>query len=151
MVLLSGCPIGLDYPAGNVGTEKIDKKLIGTWTNNDEGAEFAKVTFSKASDYSYNVKVEDVGEMYGLETTEFTGWVTKIGGETFIYALPSGESSYYMYCYKLEGDKMFSYDVGLLDGGVDAVKSTESLRAQIETSLKKEDCLSSMFIWTKQE
>lgn len=150
MVLLSGCPIGLDYPAGNVGTEKIDKKLLGTWTTNKEDPEFGKVTIAKSTANSYSITVENTGTMYSLETNEFTGWVTEIGGKTFIYALPNGENSYFMYCYKFSDGKMYTYDVGLLDGGTEAVKSIESLRTQIETSLKREDCLSDEIEWTKQ-
>lgn len=151
MVLLSGCPIGLDYPAGNTGTEKIDPNLLGTWTNNEDDPEFGKVTITKASTNSYAIKVENTGSMYSLEVTEFTGWVTKIGGKTFIYSLPNEDKSYYLYCYEYSDGKLHTYDVGLLDGGTDAVKSTESLRVQIETSLKKDDCLSDEIVWTKQE
>ena len=150
MVLLSGCPVGLAYPAGN-GDEKIDPALIGTWVTTKEDAEFKKVSFVKKDAYSYTVTTAETGDLYMLDATSFTAWKTTIGGKTFIYSLPTeGEESYYLYCYKIEGKKMYSYDVSLLDGGTDAVTSTEALRKQIETSLTMEDCLSAETEWTKE-
>lgn len=150
VLLFYGCPVGLDHSAGTPGTEKIDKSLLGTWVTEKTEHEFKKVTVTKLDDYSYNVVVDEVGELYSVEGKEFTGWVTTIKDKKFLYAKPTNESSYYLYHYEIKDKKLITYDVGLLDGGIEAVKSTESLRKQIETSLGMDGCLSEETTFTKQ-
>jgi len=152
IVLFStGCPVGLDYPPGKPGTEKADKNLIGTWTNEMEDAEVGEVVISKKDDFSYYVKVNKKGSMYSLEGDEFTGWMTTISGKTFFYAKPEEEDKYYIYHYELNGKKeMVSHDVSLKVGGVDGVHSTEDLVKEITASLKMEDCLNGEIAWTKE-
>ena len=31
MLLTTGCPVGITYPLGTPGTEKIDKSILGKW------------------------------------------------------------------------------------------------------------------------
>ncbi|MGV3598019.1 MAG: hypothetical protein ACO1PI_09130 [Bacteroidota bacterium] len=150
VLLFYGCPVGLDHSAGTPGTEKIDKALIGTWVTDKAEHEFKKVTITKIDDFSYKLVVEEKGEMYAVEGDEFTGWITTIKGQKFLYAKPTVEDKYYLYHYEVDGKKLITHDVSLLDGGVDAVKSTETLRKQIETSLDMEDCLSEETTFTKQ-
>lgn len=150
VLLFYGCPIGLDYSAGTPGTEKIDKALIGTWVTDKAEHEVKKVTITKIDDFSYNLVVEEKGELYSVDDDEFTAWVTTIKGKKFLYAKPTVEDKYYLYHYEVSGKKLVTHDVGLLDGGTDAVKSTETLRQQIETSLDMDGCLSEEATFTKQ-
>ncbi len=150
VLLFYGCPVGLDYSAGTPGTEKIDKALLGTWVTDKAEHEIKKVTITKIDEYSYKLVVEEKGEMYSVEGDEFTGWVTTIKGKKFLYAKPTSEAKYYLYNYEVSNNKLTTQDVSLLDGGVDAVTSTETLRKQIETSLGMEGGLSEEATFTKQ-
>ena len=141
VVTFYGCPIGLDYSLGTIGTEAIDPGLVGTWkvAEGQEG-EVIQLKISKKDANSYTVEVIERGEMYSLETDNLTGWVTKVGGQTFFFVKPENEEKYYHYHYQLEGkNKLIIHDVSLLDGGVDAVSSTETLRSQVESSMTKEE------------
>lgn len=138
--ILYACPIGLEYSLGIPGSEKIDTKLIGTWkVNGETDAEVIELTIAKRDNMSYNVTVLEAGEMYSLTTKKLTGWVTKVDGETFLYVKPEDEEKYYHYHYSFDDkNTMRIFDVSLLDGGVDAITSTESMRTQVANSIGKE-------------
>jgi hypothetical protein len=145
-----GCPIGLDYPLGVTGTEKIDAKLIGTWTCEVADAEVVTVKFAKKDEYTYNVDVLERGELYSLGTDHLEGWVTSLSGGTFLFLKPDDESKYYHYVYRIEQGKLIVSDVSLLDGGVDAVTSTGTLRSQVERSMSMETWANESLTYTKQ-
>lgn len=150
VLLMTGCPIGLDYSLGTPGTEEINKSLIGTWVNGSEEAEVNRVKIAKGKDNSYEVAVQERGEMYSLETDELQGWVTTVEDKSFIYLKPIGEEKYYHYCYWMDGSTLITCDVSLLDGGVDMVTSTETLRSQVATSMHKAEWGSEVQEWTKE-
>lgn len=151
VILFSGCPTGIGYPAGYPGKEKIDKDLVGTWTTPDEEKEIKLVRISRIDDFSLKAEVLETGSMYSLEAKEFTGWCTEIGGMKFVYWQPVSETEhdYFLYSYKIKGNNMESYDVSLLDGGIDAVTSVESYRDQIATSIKMTDGISDTIKWSR--
>lgn len=144
-----GCPIGLDYSLGVTGTEKIDPKLVGTWTCEIADAEVIKVKIAKKDEYTYNVDVLERGELYSLETDHLEGWVTSLNGGTFLFLKPDNESKYYHYVYRIENGKLIVSDVSLLDGGVDAVTSTETLRSQVTRSMSMEAWANESLTYTK--
>jgi hypothetical protein len=146
-----GCPIGIDYPLGTPGKEKINKELIGTWVSDKSDAEVIKVKFEKNDDNSYKVTVLERGEMYALETDNLIGWITEVEGKTFLFFKPENEEKYYHYMIKeMDKAKMVSCDVSLLDGGVDAVTSTEAFRKQVATSMKSAEYGVETISWTKE-
>jgi len=145
-----GCPIGIDYPLAKTGGEKINKDLIGTWVAEGDG-EVKKATISKNDDNSYKITVEERGEMYSLETDNLSGWITELDGKSFLIFKPENEEKYYHYMIKESGKRtMVTCDVSLLDGGVDAVTSTETLREQVSLSMKKAEFCVETTRWTKQ-
>lgn len=153
MLLFSGCPVGIDYTLGYPGKEAIDKALLGDWITDGDDPDYRKVTIQQKDKFTYLVEVFETGSMYSLDVTRFTAWGTQVGGKTFLYAQAIGSSDmqYYLYCYEVvDKNTVKSFDVGLLDGGVDAVTSTESYRAQVETSLKMEGCLTDERIWRRE-
>jgi hypothetical protein len=150
ILLMTGCPIGLDYSLGNPGTEKIDKTLVGTWRNHQEEPEVKRVKIERTDDESYSVTVLERGEMYSLETDNFTAWITTIEEKNFFYLRPAGEDEYYHYCYWMEGSTLVTTDVALLDGGVDAVSSTETLRGQVARSMRMDEWGKEIQEWTKE-
>jgi hypothetical protein len=146
-----GCPIGIDYPIGTPGKEKINKELIGTWVCSNLEAEVLKVKFEKSDDNSYKVTVLERGTMYGLETDFLTGWVSEVEGKTFLFFKPDNEDKYYHYMIKDIGtNEMVTCDVSLLDGGIDAVTSTESFRKQVAVSMKKAEFGDESTSWTRE-
>jgi hypothetical protein len=146
-----GCPVGLDYPIEAPGNEKIDEKLIGTWKNNNPDAEIIRVKISKKDNFSYSVQVLEKGEMYALETDNFIGWSASLEGKKFLFFKPDNEDKYYHYVIKeLKDNKMTSCDLALLDGGKDAVTSTESLQKEVISSMKMEEFCAESEQWTKE-
>jgi hypothetical protein len=133
-----GCPIGLDYSLGSPGSEKIDEALVGTWQISKGDGDVLKLRISKKTTNSYDVEVLERGEYYSLGTDQLTGWTTTVKGEKFFYVKPDIEEKYYHYHYEISDNKLIVHDVSLLDGGVDAVTSTEELRGQVERSMSKE-------------
>ena len=146
-----GCPVGIDYPLGTPGNEKIINDNIGTWVCDSPEAEVVKVNFEKKDDNSYKVTVLERGEMYALETDNLIGWVTEVEGKTFLFFKPDNEEKYYHYMIKeMDNGTMATCDVSLLDGGVDAVTSTEALRKQVATSMKSAEYGTEIITWTKE-
>jgi hypothetical protein len=138
MLLLTGCPVGLDSPLGELGKEKIDKALIGSWHSLSTESEVQRVTISKKDEHSYNVEVKERGEMYALETDKLTGWVTTVKEKNFVFFQPEGDAKFYHYCYWWDGSSLITCDLALLDGGVEDATDTKSLRAQVERSIVKD-------------
>lgn len=153
--IFSGCPISIKYPLAESGTEKINKELIGTWSSGSQEAEVKKVEIAKMDDYNYKIVVQERGEMYAAETDEFKGWVYTMDGHTFLIAQEyeaSGtlKESYYLYKIVLSKKSMTVYDVSLKEGGVDAVTSSETFKAEVKASMKKEDWYTSAREYTKE-
>jgi len=141
LFLLTACPIGLDYAPGKVGTEAVDSRFEGTWTIDPSTPdhEVVKVTFKKQNKFAYAVTVEERGEMYAMETDDYFMYQTTVDGLNIMYLKPSNEEKYYMYQFEFDGKQLVVGDISLLDGGVDALTSTESLREQIKTSKPMEE------------
>ena len=152
MFVITGCPVGVPYSLGKQGTEKINKDMLGTWTQTNADQEVMKMEIVKRNNNSVQVNVIEKGSMYSIESDKFYGWFTEIDGKNFIYLQDINDATddYYTYCYEFDGNTMKSYDISLKVGGVDAITSTEAYRAEVSASLKFEDALSSETIWTKQ-
>lgn len=150
MFLLTGCPVGVDYPLSAIGSEPIDKRLLGKWTTDNTEAEFREAMISKKDDNTFSVEISETSEMYSLETNSFTAWNTSIDGYNFIYCLPEDDSKYYIYSYRLDGKQLKLYDVSFLIKGTDGISSTSTLREEISGSLKRDSCLTMERIFTKE-
>lgn len=137
--MLQACPMGLDYAMSETGTEPISKKLIGVWENENSKAEVLKIEFFKNTDNSLKAKVLDRGELYSEETDDYEVWQSTLNNKTFLIFKPKGGDKYYHYQIELKGNELIYNDVSLLDGGVDAVTSTKTLREQIANSIGKEE------------
>ncbi|MCX6180937.1 MAG: hypothetical protein NT150_03280 [Bacteroidetes bacterium] len=150
-LILTACPVAISYPLDSIGVNKIDKKLIGTWAC-DSSSDIIKVVISKGTEEnSYAIEVIETGSMYSITEKKFTGYITEIDGKTFMYNRADGTTSFYTYCYELEDKNTLSlYDISLLDGGVDAVKSVQSYRDQVSSSMKKTGFLSGKETFKKQ-
>lgn len=152
LLLIMGCPVSTSYPIAEPGSEKIDKQLIGIWLNtvSDSLSDVLKVSIARKTETSYKVLVLEKGTMYAVDTTLFEGYVTKLEGKTFFYLKPEGKTSeFYLYCYKFDDNVLKTYDVGLKEGGLDAVTSTEAFRKEVTASLRHTDCLSGEITWKK--
>lgn len=141
-LFLVGCPVGLDYPLDEEGKNPIDQQLLGTWETSDTASAIVKMRITDGENNSYKIEILKRGEMYMLETDLLKAWVTSLGDYTYLYAKPNNENKYYHYAYHLtDKNTLITNDISLLDGGTDAVTSTESLRAQVLTSSKMEGFL----------
>lgn len=150
IVLLWGCPVGIKYPAGNPGTEKIDPSLVGTWEQPDTNKEIMSVRIAKKDDFSYSISILEKGSLYMGDGDEYEGWVTTINGKKILFSRSLEGEDFYMYEFTVTKKTLTTHDIALLDGGIDVVTSTESLRKQIETSLGMEGGLSEETVWKKK-
>jgi hypothetical protein len=143
MLVLSGCPVALNFSPAEPATEKINKKLIGTWRfQPDEGkeSEVTEVTFERVDGSTLKAFVKEKGSMYSVDTDVFLGYETDIEGLHVLFFKPEAGNEFYLYQYKMDDDNtLIVADVSLLVGGVDAVTSTEALRAEIKGSISKSD------------
>lgn len=156
VLLLTACPIGLDYAPGYVGKEAVSGNLIGTWQfqPSDElnDAEVMLMKFTKRDAFSYNATVLERGEMYSLETDELIAYETKINGLNVLYLVPSNEDKFYCQQYVLKNNKTLEVaDIPLLDGGSDSIHSTESLRKQIINSMYKPEFLKEVKTYVRKD
>lgn len=151
MILLSGCPVDVPYPLGDKGNEKIDKELVGVWSQPDATMEVLQAEIIALDKHTLQLTVMEKGESYVPEEDVFTGWCTELDGYQFVYFQSKNESTagYFTYCYKFVDGQLHTYDVSLLVGGIDAIVSTEAYRQEVSASLKMEGALSSEQIWTK--
>lgn len=149
-LLWMGCPVGLDYSLAEPGKEKIDKGLVGTWDNGNDEETVKSVRIKADGKYKYRVEVLEKGELYSPQSNLLTAWVTQLDGTKFIYLQADGEETFYHYQYKISGKTLTTVDMALLDGGLDAVTSRESLRKQVSKSMKMDDWGKEHLDWTKQ-
>lgn len=142
-LLLTACPMALDFAPGYIGKEKVNTNLEGTWKFNSadtsSDAEVMQVTFKKKDKYSFDITVDEKGEMYSREGITYTGYETEIDDLQVLYFKPSDEDKYYLYQYQLKNNELIIADIPLLDGGIDVVTSIETLRDQIKASKDKDD------------
>lgn len=151
LFILTGCPVGLDYPLGNEGQEKNDTKLYGTWEINDPEETVLQFTASKKSDNSMRFVVDDYSEMFTPNTTVFTGWIVSLGGMRFLCLTEDADpSAYYHYVIQeLSDTELKICDLSLLQDGIDAVTSQEALRKEVMQSMKKPEFLSTVMTYSK--
>ncbi|HQU75633.1 MAG TPA: hypothetical protein PK742_03245 [Chitinophagales bacterium] len=152
MALITGCPVGVDHPLGEPGKEKLDEQLIGTWVQPDTAMEATRIAIEKIDKHSFKLTVLEEGGMFMEETDFFRGWCTKVDGYTFVYLqdLNNPAGQYLTYCYRMDGDDLYTYDMTLAVGGIDAVTSTEAFRKEVSASLKLEGSLTSEVKWSRQ-
>jgi hypothetical protein len=144
LMFIYGCPVGMDYPPDEPGNKPVDEALVGTWNCvSDTCSDLKKVKIEKYDDYSYDITILETGSDYMADDDFFVGYVTEIDGYKLIFAEEQTSGLYYTYCYEISGNRLTIYDVGLLESGIDAAKSTDAFRKEISASLKKSGCLSS--------
>jgi len=153
-VFLMGCPVSTTYPLGKAeSAEKIDKALIGTWTNDSTSSEATKIIIEKESETIYKITVVEKGTMFMAETTYFKAWATKLENKTFMILQERGAEGlkevYYVYSLELEKNKMTTHDITLKVGGTDAITSIETYRDEVKASMTKEGFLSGKIVWKK--
>lgn len=150
LLFVYGCPVGMDYPPDEPGIKPVDDALLGTWSCvSDTCSDLKTVKIEKYDNSSYDITILETGSEYMADDDFFVGYVTEIDGYKFIFAEEQTSGLYYTYCYQLSGNRLTIFDVGLLEGGIDAVKSTEAFRKEISASLKKPGCLSGKLDFTR--
>jgi len=140
ILFIYGCPVGVDYAPDTPGSKPIDKRLIGTWTCVSGSCDDIQVVeVKRENNTAYAIRVLEKGSSYMTNDVAFQGWVTQIDGTDFLYARGDSSSQYYNYTYKFDKKRLVLYSTRFLEGGMDAVTSSESLRAELAASLKKPD------------
>lgn len=154
LLLLTGCPVNTDYPLAPKGTTRLDKKLIGAWTTDAEEPAVKTVNIEKGMvDNTYKITVTERGPMYAPETDNFTGWLTELGGKTFLVLQSvlegTPQEAYFLYHVDIEKNTITTHDCKMLVGGMDAVVSTETFQQEILASMKKSDFLDEEIVWKR--
>jgi hypothetical protein len=151
LFVLTGCPIGLDYALGTSTDVKIDTNLLGQWTIDDPEETILSVSFAKKTESTYQVTVNEYSEMFTPESVEFTAWIVSLGGMRFLCMQENAnpEVYYHYVLFELSADVLKVCDLSLLHEGMDAVKSTESLRNEVLASMKKTEFTEDILIYQK--
>lgn len=136
--LFYACPVGLNYSLADGHLDSVNNDLIGLWESDAPTGEIRTLEISAHTETSLKAKVKMAGDSYALECMEGIIWQTRIDGKHFLVFKPDCEALYYHYCYEFNGDEIKFHDVSLLDGGTDAVTSTEALRRQVQNSISKD-------------
>lgn len=154
LLLLTGCPVNTDYPLAAKGTTKLDKKLIGAWTTDAEEPAVKTVNIEKGTvDNTYKITVTERGPMYAPETDDFTGWLTELGGKTFLILQSvidgAPQEAYFLYHVDIEKNQITTHDSSMLVGGIDAVVSIETFQQEILASMKMDNFLGEESVWKR--
>jgi hypothetical protein len=150
VILLFGCPAGLKYSPGKPGTEKLDTRILGKWVTSDEFSVFKKAEVTQVDEFTFRAKLEETTDMYILgDETELNGWTTVIDNQSFLYIFSKQQEEFYSYGFTFKDGGLVMYDAALLEGGQDAVVSTETFRSQLAASIKKEEWYSDPVIYKK--
>ncbi len=151
LFVLTGCPIGLDYPLGYKGEEKNDAKLYGAWEINDPEETVLAFKVTRKTENTMQFTVLEPGELFTPNTYEFTGWIVSLGGMRFLCLSEDAEpNAFYHYVIHSVSETEFKIsDLTLLDGGLDAVTSQENLRKEVLSSMKKPNFLDGAITYTK--
>ena len=97
MLLTTGCPVGITYPLGTPGTEKIDKSILGKWGQEPgDDKEILSVQIEKKDDHTLKVTVLERGPLYMEEVDDFNGWFTEINDMQFVYFQNAADANYWM-------------------------------------------------------
>lgn len=150
--LLQACPVEVGYAPGNPGKEKLNEKILGSWTSSDSGLVFTAVNVVKADDFSADVKVLQKSADYMIEDTEFKLWTTVIDGKNFAYLCAKSKllaPTYYLYHFIIDKNTMKLYEVRFLVEGIDGITSTESFREEVSASMKNPECFVSAGSYVK--
>lgn len=154
MLLLSGCPTGVDFSAAANHPEKINSKLIGSWTTNDNAADFGEMKIEKKDNYSFTISVGDLSDDYEEETKVYTVMPTTISGLKFLSAKPNSKKSKnnYIYNYEFEGDNLVTYSIAFNAETKKKITSTETLRSEIAQKIKDKNHkrYTNKVVWKKQ-
>jgi hypothetical protein len=157
MILLSACPLEMDYLLDEPGKTPIDTRLLGTWERvPDEGnLELVKIKIGRGRAVnSYTIRIlENSVFDPSLGEIDFTGYITQIEGKKFVYAVDEekDDGKCTVYAYEIKNNTtLFLWDVSLPDEAKDNVISTKTFRAEIRKALQADNCLSEETHYKKQ-
>ncbi len=137
-ILLQACPVSLDFPLEEPGNVPADGALEGIWVNtgHPDSVEVLEARIRLIDRFRLRIEVLKKTANYFTDLTEFDAWVSNLEGEKFLVIQEGDNEKFMHYCYKLKAGELVLYDMSLLDGGTDAVTSTDALREQVRLSLQ---------------
>ncbi len=154
-LMLTGCPVSSKYPLGVKGAVPADNNLLGTWAQDDEKTEATKVKITKGKeDNTYNLVVEEKGEAFMADATQFKAWLTVINNQNFLVLQENQDEkpseTYYVYHIKTGNNSITTNDITLKEKGADAITSIDAYRAEVTASIKSTDFLAGEIKWTRK-
>ena len=152
-IVLCSFPLYIEYPLGEPGKDKVDKKLLGTWEVEDDSRQFFKCEIKEINKFEYRLKVLEKGKQFGLEAEEFKLYTTKFEGEEFLYLQPIGteKNGFYYFIYKMnDKDKMIVEEIA--DDRIDksALYSPEALKNYFEAKAGQSKYRTGAQLWVKR-
>lgn len=153
MLILTGCPLGDDYPLGEKSDSKLDTSILGTWSNDLDTAEVKKVLIEPLDAKKVKVTVLEKREAYVEVVEVFYGWFTEVNKQKFIFLQDVNDESaqYYTYGYSINKKKMKTFDMGFLIAYFESVNSTEEYRKEVSELLNTYDTFSTEVNWKKEK
>lgn len=146
MLLVTGCPLYLDYPAAPENACNFDAALLGRWRTEMEDAAIKAVTVSKGGSTGYDVRITEAGSTYSEDTYDYRCYSTEVNGKNVIWCQPRGTATtgYYYYVFAFGKKKsMTLWEIS--DKNIDkaTITSVEEAAALMEERLKTDAFLAS--------
>ncbi len=155
-ILLTGCPVSSTYPLGEQEkAEPINRELLGTWVNTQEGTEANKIVVEKGKEKNtYEINVIEKGSSFMADGDKFIAWVTTMNDLKFMVLkeilIDNKTPKYYVYNFTVRDNELTTHDITLKVKGTDAITSIQAYREEVAASINKEDFLQGRITWNKE-
>jgi hypothetical protein len=139
MLLVTGCPLYLDYPAAPENACNFDGTLLGKWKTEMEDVPVRAIAVSRGGSTGYNVRVEEHGSSYSEDTYDYQCFSTEVNGKNVVWCQPQGTDTkgYYYYVFELGKKKSLKlWEISDKDIDKATITSMEDAAAMLEERLK---------------
>ncbi|UEG49147.1 hypothetical protein LK994_10940 [Ferruginibacter lapsinanis] len=96
-IILPGCPsmyyLALEEPAERTVT--IDTELLGTWRSQHYSEDSTEIVIEKLNKKQYRILSKVNTEGYGYTSSDFVGWISKVGNRSLMSLNESSSLIYY--------------------------------------------------------
>lgn len=155
LLLLTACPYETSVPPGDPGTENVNPELIGTWyTEPSNEVDFLEVNITKKKTNEFLAEILEATDSYPYGTKSLRVFETQLDQFHVLYIQPitsDKHEKFILYHYNLlNNHKIELIEIGLEDGALDNVYSSEVVRRKLLEVLKTGDHEGQKFIYKKR-
>lgn len=139
------CPLGTNVPPAKPNSEKLDAKLIGSWTN-PSAPDFTTAHLVKLDDFSFEASLE--GSALDDDII-FKGWSSTINSQKIVYVFDETLSEYLTYAYTINRNSLELKEFDLTIDEIKEIQTSNDFVALLTQKVKKRSYKSS-YIYTKK-